>query len=94
MEEGSNKVVCKPEGRAHENGRDLLRRRQNSIRNEGVDYFSLIMVVLVPSATDSAFLADFGLLDAVFRFHAARERQRTDLRHDFLVRRQVVVIVQ
>ena len=39
------------------------------------------------AATNSAFLADFGLLDAVFSFHAGLEGHRTDLRHDFLVRR-------
>jgi hypothetical protein len=39
------------------------------------------------SATNGAFLADFGLLDAVFSFHAALEGHWTDLRHDLRVRR-------
>ena len=38
------------------------------------------------SATNGAFLANFGLLDAVFSFHAALEGHWTDLRHHFRVR--------
>jgi len=36
-------------------------------------------------ATNGALVADFGLLDAVFSFHAARESHRADLGHDFPV---------
>jgi hypothetical protein len=74
MEEGPNKVVCKQKV-APQKGRDLPQLRQNSIRNEAVGYFSLVTVVLLVAtgATNSAFLADFSLLDAVFSFHATLE---------------------
>jgi hypothetical protein len=52
-----------------------------------VDYLLLFDNGRAAATTDCPFLADFGLLDAIFGFHAALESHRTDLCYDLLVRR-------
>jgi hypothetical protein len=61
------------------------RCQQNSIRNEA--RLLLFNNGRAAATANCAFIADSGLFDAVFSFHASFEGHRTDLRHDFLVRR-------
>ena len=52
-----------------------------------VNYLLLLDNSRAAATTDRPFVADLGLLDAIFGFHAALESHRTDLRYDLLIRR-------